>query len=1133
MDTGLSTASASFWGEDPMDYSGRAVAGAGDVNGDGYDDIIIGAYGDGDGGAQAGQTYLIFGKATGWAMDTDLSTASASFWGEDLGDNAGYCVAGAGDVNGDGYDDILIGAYQDDDGGLGAGQAYLILGKASGWAMDTDLSAASASFWGEDADDRAGFSLDGAGDVNADGCDDIIIGAYGNDGGGSVSGQTYLIFGKESGWAMDVDLSNSSASFLGEDSSDSSGYSVAGVGDVNGDDYDDMLIGAYSEDDGGSNAGQVYLVFGKASGWEMDTDLSAVSASFWGEDAGDWAGYFVSGAGDVDGDGYGDILIGAYGDDDLGSMSGQTYLVLGRTSGWSMDIDLSLAAASFRGEAAGDYAGVCIAAAGDVNGDGHDDILVGAPYNDNGGSNAGQTYLIMPCSRPPSPANLQASLSPVTKQILLIWDAAGAWNEPLTGYLVYRSTDEEEYGEVAFRALTDRTYTDTNVTYGRTYFYKVLTVDGTGATSTGMAMVSLVCDRDTDLDGTGDIADGDDDGDGYADGQDAFPLNPAEWLDTDCDGTGNNADTDDDNDGIPDASDPEPLNPLNELRYHINFLNSTLQTVQGQLATAQALLALMNGNLTSLTTSVSSMNAGLTNLGNTIRADITNLGAGVAVNMSGMNATLRADIVALQGWLSGMNGTLRADIVALQTGLSGMNATLRADIVAVQSGLSGMNATLRGDISTVLTGMAGMNTTLRSDIVTVIGNMAGMNATLRNDIISVLGGIGGLNATLQNNVSSILNNISKINTSLNVSQLTDGLSGINRTLQNNITTVLGNMAGMNTTLNNDIGNVIVTMAGMNASLKVDITAVLTSITGMNSSLKGDITSVLTSITGMNSTFRAQLLGMNASLAASIADVRSVVNDVSADLSSMQTYMVGMNASMAAGLSGLETELAADIAALETRLGADIAALGIALEAVNASIQLELDGLDSDIAAFRDEVAQGIAAIMAKLDQNNQTQNENYGKLQALVNSINSTSLVDIRNQLVALKTDNDQMETGLIAKLDDFRNKTMNRLDNITEMMSVLDDVKSLATEVENLQSKVDDVKDQQAGTKKSVEALAPPSWGSMVLVIVVLVVAIVLLLMSRGKKENIPVPERTAGVTMPARKVKQESPPDEEPMKP
>ena len=127
-DTDLSHADAAFWGEDGLDYSGYSVASAGDVNGDGYDDILIGAHFDGDGGAKAGQTYLILGKASGWAMDTDLSNADASFIGEGGNNASGYSVASAGDVNGDGGADILIGAYNNHDGGIQAGQTYLLFG---------------------------------------------------------------------------------------------------------------------------------------------------------------------------------------------------------------------------------------------------------------------------------------------------------------------------------------------------------------------------------------------------------------------------------------------------------------------------------------------------------------------------------------------------------------------------------------------------------------------------------------------------------------------------------------------------------------------------------------------------------------------------------------------------------------------------------------------------------------------------------------------------------------------------------------------------------------------------------------------------------------------------------------------
>ncbi len=394
-DTDLSNADASFWGEEDGDTAGCSVSNAGDVNGDGYDDFLIGARSSDENGAMAGQTYLILGKDSGWNTDADLSTADASFWGEDGGDASGHYISGAGDVNGDGYDDFLIGAYGNDDGGSQAGQTYLIFGKATGWAMDTNLSTADASFWGEDAYDTSGRVVSGAGDVNGDGFDDFIIGAHRNDEGGTSTGQTYLIFGKDSGWTMDTDLSGVDASFHGEDSDDESGNSVSGVGDVNGDGYDDFLIGANLDDDGGDNTGQTYLIFGKTTGWAMDANLSAADASFWGENANDFSGGSVSGAGDVNGDGYDDFLIGVKSNDESANNAGQTYLILGKDSGWAMDTDLSAADASFLGEGHLDSSGQSVSDAGDVNGDGFDDFLIGAYWNSYGAYEAGQTYLIL------------------------------------------------------------------------------------------------------------------------------------------------------------------------------------------------------------------------------------------------------------------------------------------------------------------------------------------------------------------------------------------------------------------------------------------------------------------------------------------------------------------------------------------------------------------------------------------------------------------------------------------------------------------------------------------------------------------------------------------------------------------
>lgn len=389
MDTDLGLSVASFIGEHAGDMSGMYISGAGDVNGDGYDDFVVGAPASDAGGSSRGQAYLILGRPSGWVNDVNLSNVNASFVGEADGDSAGN-VVGVGDVNGDGYDDIVVAALQNDEGGKDAGQAYLILGSHSGWSMNTSLSSSDASFIGENAGDRAGQRVAGAGDVNGDGYDDILIGSYSNDDGGENAGKVYLVLGKASGWSMDTSLSSASASFIGEDADDSAAR-CAGAGDVDGDGYDDILIGAVTDSDVDEYAGQVYLVLGRASGWSKDTDLSNADASFLGEGSWDFCGD-GTGVEDVNGDGYDDILIGASGND---SGRGKSYLIFGRTSGWTMDTNVSQAAnASFVGEKKDDYAyGIC--GAGDVNGDGYHDFLIDASGNDEVMLDRGQMYLVL------------------------------------------------------------------------------------------------------------------------------------------------------------------------------------------------------------------------------------------------------------------------------------------------------------------------------------------------------------------------------------------------------------------------------------------------------------------------------------------------------------------------------------------------------------------------------------------------------------------------------------------------------------------------------------------------------------------------------------------------------------------
>ncbi|MBU0687426.1 MAG: FG-GAP repeat protein [Candidatus Margulisbacteria bacterium] len=375
----LGMADASFIGESGGDVAGHSVSSAGDVNGDLFDDLLIGARGNDDGGTSAGKTYLIHGPVYG---SMNLNAANASFIGENTGDLSGYSVSNAGDVNADGYGDLLIGAPYNSDGGYWSGKAYLVNGPASG---NMDLSAADAMFIKENDYGWAGWSVSNAGDVNADGYDDILIGAPYDDEGGWGAGKAFLFYGPVSGVNY---LSTADAILIGENGCENAGMSVSNAEDVNGDGFDDILIGAYKNNDAAVDAGKAYLIFGPIYG---AINLSSANAAFIGENYEDYAGYSVSKAGDVNGDGCLDILVGAFANDDGGIDAGKTYLANGPFSG---NTALNNASAAFIGEFADDYAGWAVSGAGDVNGDGFDDILVGAQQNDNGGTDSGTAYLI-------------------------------------------------------------------------------------------------------------------------------------------------------------------------------------------------------------------------------------------------------------------------------------------------------------------------------------------------------------------------------------------------------------------------------------------------------------------------------------------------------------------------------------------------------------------------------------------------------------------------------------------------------------------------------------------------------------------------------------------------------------------
>ncbi|HZI93105.1 MAG TPA: integrin alpha, partial [Patescibacteria group bacterium] len=372
--TGLST--APVWtveGDQTDAWLGDWVAEAGDVNGDGLSDVIIGAYRYDNGQFQEGRAYVYLGTTAG----TGLALAP-NWFAESDNDGAefGQSVGTAGDVNGDGYSDVIVGAVQYTNGLNNQGRAYVFLGSPTGVAKNP-----AWTYKGDQASAFLGFSVGTAGDVNGDGYSDVVVGADMYDNGQTDEGRAYLFLGSATGLSLSPNWfveSNQTTAILGKQ--------VTTAGDVNGDGYSDVIVGVRQWTNSQSREGAVWIYLGSPTGPSTTPDWM----TFGGQANARFGGACAT-AGDVNGDGFSDVIVGASLYDNNGQVDeGRAYVYLGSSKGLS-----STPAARRESDQDGARLGISVAPAGDINGDGYSDLILGADSYDNGEVDEGRALLFL------------------------------------------------------------------------------------------------------------------------------------------------------------------------------------------------------------------------------------------------------------------------------------------------------------------------------------------------------------------------------------------------------------------------------------------------------------------------------------------------------------------------------------------------------------------------------------------------------------------------------------------------------------------------------------------------------------------------------------------------------------------
>jgi hypothetical protein len=409
------------WPLDTNDQLGRSVSTLGDLDGNGVIDLASAGLSDDDGGLDNGAAYIIFLRPGGLgALGVQkISELTGGFVGVlDAGDQFGRALAGIGDLDGDGLPDLAVGANYDDDGGSNRGALWLLRLNADGTVKQTSkISSTQGGFTGPlRANDEFGRAVTALGDLDGDGVIDLAVGAPTDTTGGSRRGAVWILFLNQDGTVKrHVKIASGMGGFTGRlKNLDWWGFSLANLGDFDGDGVTDLAVGAALDDDGGVNAGAAWLLYLKSDGTVKDhRKISMLSGGFTGQlESPDQFGTSVAALGDLNGDGVTELAVGAVKDDDGGTDRGSVYVLF-------LTADGTVAFHQKIGNLSGnwplrtlnnwDWLGSALAPLGDLDGDGVFDVAIGARNDDDGGPNNGAFYLTFLNGTPAAVAPVMAS----------------------------------------------------------------------------------------------------------------------------------------------------------------------------------------------------------------------------------------------------------------------------------------------------------------------------------------------------------------------------------------------------------------------------------------------------------------------------------------------------------------------------------------------------------------------------------------------------------------------------------------------------------------------------------------------------------------------------------------------------